>query len=511
MVTDVVVVGGGPVGMLLAAELRLNGVDVVVLEKLSAPSGHSRAFRLQPRTLEILDSRGLLDRFADGRTTWPSAHFAGLRPLLELGALDSAHPHSLLIPQARTEALLEEHAVVLGADVRRGHEVVGLRQNAGPGEDPDRGSVTVRFAGPNGEAEIEASHVVGCDGGRSTIRGLAGIPFPGIGGSVSALLGDVVLADRAALPSGVPGTLRTPQGLLMAVKLEEGVTRILTTEFGRDPGARDAPVTLAELTGAVRRVTGAEVELRDPRWLSRFSDATCLAGQYRAGRVLLAGDAAHVHFPIGAQGLNLGLQDAMNLGWKLADTVRGRAPGGLLDTYGAERRPVAERVLRETRAQLALMNPDERIDPLREMFSELLALDPVNAHLAGLTAGLDVRYAAPDTGTEDPAGAHALVGGRVPELSFTTAAGPVRVAELLRAGRPVLVDAADGGAADVSAAWAGRVDVVRAAPPGANGCAALLVRPDGYVAWAAGPGAFEAPARPGLRAALTQWFGAPGD
>lgn len=478
--------------MLLAGELRLNATEVTVLEKLPEPSGRSRAFRLQPRTLEILDSRGLLDLFERDHLQWPKAHFAGIQPLLKLDRLDGARPYSLMIPQAETERLLEEWATGLGAEIRRGHELLSLAQ--------DEEGVTATVAGPRGNHTIRARYLVGCDGGRSTVRRAAGIGFSGTGGSVTALLGDIRLTDPGALPVGVPGTLRTPAGLLMAVALEEGVTRVLTTEFEGAAGAdRDAPVTLEELRAAVRRVTGVDVPMDGQTWLSRFSDATRLAERYREGRVLLAGDAAHVHFPIGAQGLNLGLQDALNLGWKLAAEVAGRAPEGLLDSYHRERRPVAVRVLRETQAQLALMHPDERVDALRELFAELLALDEVNLLLSELVSGLDVVYDL--TGGADLP-VHPLTGRRAPDIALETVWGVTRTAELLRSGRPVLLDPTDSGkAAAAAAGWADRVDVVTGRSAQDVSAPAVLVRPDGYVAWAAEQG------DEGLRAALTRWFG----
>jgi 2-polyprenyl-6-methoxyphenol hydroxylase-like FAD-dependent oxidoreductase len=499
MSNEVVVVGGGPVGLMLAAELQLGGVQAVVLERLSEPTPHSRAFRLQTRTLELLDQRGLAGRFTTVSKTWPKAHFAGLQPLLELDRLDSDHPYCLLIPQARTERLLAQHASELGVRVLRGHEVVGLSQ--------DDDEVTLQVRGPAGEYPLTAPYVVGCDGARSAVRRLAGIPFPGTEPRVSALLGDVCLPDPTVLPMGVPGTLRSPSGLLMAVSLEDGVTRILTTEFDQAPGDRDTPVTLAELGAAVRRVTGTDVEMTDPRWLSRFTDATRQAEQLRRGRVLLAGDAAHVHFPIGAQGLNLGLQDAVNLGWKLAATIRGRASQGLLDTYHAERHPAATRVLRETRAQLALMNPDERINPLRELLGELLALPQVNLLLSEIVTGLDVAYAGVVPGTDE----HPLVGRRAPRGAFDTDVGPVRVTELLRTGWGVLL-VADGAAANAVAEaaepWTDRIDVIRVSP-GATPEAAILVRPDGYVGWALAEPAKPEPAAAAAVEALTAWFGPP--
>ena len=492
---DVVVAGGGPVGMFLAAELRLAGVDVVVLERSSDPNQHSRAFRLQPRTLDVLDARGLLDRFREDHLDWQSAHFAGLRPLLDLGNTKGGHPYSLIIPQAHTERILEEHTAALGADIRRGHELVALRQ------DDLKVTVQVRHAGE--DYEIPAQYLVGCDGGGSTVRKLAEIPFPGTGGNVAALLGDVTLDDPEKLPSGIPGTLRTPNGLLMAVELESGITRVLTTEFGRRLPEAETPMTLDELRSSVQRVTGEDVKLQDPRWLSRFSDATCLADRYRDGRVLLAGDAAHVHFPIGAQGLNLGLQDAANIGWKLAAAVRGWAPKTLLDTYDKERRPVARAVLRETQAQLALMNPDESINPLRELFSELLSLDAVNSFLAELVSGTDVRY---DFDTD---GDGALVGLYMPPYVIMSETGLTRPAETLRTGHGVaLLPEGFEGLPALRAGWADRVEMVTGVVNGLPELTALLLRPDGYVAWSTASDV-TADVADGLRQSLSRWFGEP--
>lgn len=504
MSTDVVVVGGGPVGMMLAAELRLGGARVVLLEQLDEPSGHSRAFRMQARMLDVLDQRGLLARFTEGNRTWDTAHFAGLRPLLDFGHLANEHPYALLIPQARTEELLEKHGVALGADVRRGHRLTGLRDG------PD--GMVCEVEGPDGAYQLRAAYLVGCDGGRSATRKLAGIGFSGSAPSVRALLGDVELTDPGQLPDGVPGTMRTPRGLLMAVSLQPGITRILTTEFAPpDPDSDREPVSLEELRGTVHRITGIEVGIENPRWTSRFTDTTRLADTYRQGRVFLAGDAAHVHFPIGAQGLNLGLQDAVNLGWKLAATVAGTAPEGLLDSYDEERRPVARRVLRETRVQLTLMDPDPERDPLREMFGELLALPDVNSRLAHEITGLDVGYDLP--GGPDP---HPLLGHPCPPLS-----GPARDQRnrALSAGQGVLLAPADAAsAAVVGHGWGRRVAVVPTAGP------ELLLRPDGHVAWApprarsASPTPEVGPAtEPGeavgtdeLTAALHRWFGAAG-
>ncbi|WP_328843057.1 FAD-dependent monooxygenase [Streptomyces sp. NBC_00258] len=493
MNTDVVVVGGGPVGLMLAAELRLGGARVVLLERLTEPSGHSRAFRMQARMLDVLDQRGLLGHFMEGNRTWPKAHFAGLEPLLDFGYLRNEHPYALLIPQARTEELLEKHALSCGVEIRRGHTVTGIEATPA--------TVVCDVSTREGTYRIGSSYLVGCDGGRSTVRKLAGIGFSGSQPTVRALLADVELADPGQLPNGVPGTMRTPRGLLMAISLQPGVTRVLTTEFAApEPGAERTPVTLDELSATVRRITGIDVGMDRPRWLSRFTDTTRLADTYRQGRVLLAGDAAHVHFPIGAQGLNLGLQDAVNLGWKLAGTLVGWAPPGLLDSYGTERRPVAERVLRETRVQLMIMAPDPKVDPLREMFSELLELPEVNSRLAHEMTGLDVRYALPPGRYE-----HDLLGRPCPPLE--QAVGD-EVRRGLRTGRGVLLlpDGLVEEAAALAADWSHRLCTVRTGDgPG------LLLRPDGHVAWAdPGDGVPRKDVLLELEDTLRQWFGASG-
>jgi 2-polyprenyl-6-methoxyphenol hydroxylase-like FAD-dependent oxidoreductase len=485
---QVVVAGCGPVGAFLAAELRLAGASVVVLERLAEPNPHSRAFRLQTRTLELLDHRGLLETFLANAIKIPKTHFAAIRPpLLDLDRLDSEHPFTLGIPQTRTEAYLEEHACGLGVEIRRGHEVVGLTQ--------DEDEVRLAVRGPDGEYELTAGYAVGCDGGRSTVRKLAGIGFPGSAGQVSALLGDVTLDAPQEFPSGVPGTLRTPDGLVMAVGMPGVGIRVFTCEFGREVPDRDLPVTLDELRAAVRRVTGRDIGMREPTWLARFTDASRLVETYRKGRVFLAGDAAHVHFPIGAQGLNLGLQDAMNIGWKLGRRIAGRAGDGLLDTYDAERRPAAERVILETRAQLALMDPAETVEPVRELLRELLAIDEVNLHLSRLLTGLDARYPAPE-------GAHPLVGRLVPAVPLE---GGVRVAELLRPARAVLLDLT--GRFPLPAGVGGHVDRVELKPADTSDLGAVLIRPDGYVAWAAEADGDDR----GLAAALATWLGTPAE
>ncbi|MGY3520312.1 FAD-dependent monooxygenase [Micromonospora sp. PTRAS2] len=489
---DVIIVGSGPVGLLLACELRLAGVRTLVLDQLLEPAGQDRAGVLHTRSVECLAIRGLLETFEQGMGVSRGLPFAGIFTHgLDHALVDSRHQFSLLVPQSRTERLLHARAVELGADIRRGHRVRGLSRR----ED----SATVTVTAPDGSYEATAPYVVGCDGGRSTVRRLAGIDFPGVDAKVAALIGYVSLPVE-----NVPRRwMRTPRGIVVLnFPPEGGIGRVVIVEYDREAPAREEPVTLPELRSAVARVYGEELPLQEPvQWMSRFSDMTRQAAQYRSGRVLLAGDAAHIHFPIGGQGLSCGLQDALNLGWKLGAVVRGEAPESLLDTYHDERRPVAVRIGMNTRAQLALMNPDQQhIDALRTLFEELLLVPEANRHLTEMINALDTRYEMDDGG--DPTWA----GRFVPDLDLKTSEGTTRVSTLLHDGRPVLLDLA--GRTDltgVAAPWRDRVPIVHATTdrPAPD---VVLVRPDGYVAWA-DDGGKEAPA--GLRASLARWFGPP--
>ena len=494
MDADVTVVGAGPVGLMLAAELRLHGVSVIVLESLAAPSPHSRAFGLHARSTETMELRGLLPRLEAvaarapmphglprlGRSGVPLAHFAGIRKI-RLDTLDASRPGMLGIAQTGIEAALAARATELGAEIRRGVAVTGLAQ--------DGAGVTAR-AGHG--RPVRSAYLVGCDGGRSTVRKLGGFGFPGSDPTITGRLAEVAVPDVMADP-GI-GWHRCAGGILQVLP-----GRVLAVEFDGPPADRDDPVTRAELSASLTRITGRPIEVpAGPGWMTRFTDNTRLADDYRRGRVLLAGDAAHVHSPFGGQGLNLGLQDAANLGWKLAATVAGWAPGGLLDTYAAERRPVAARVLHNTRAQVALMNPGPSATPLYELFAELMELEQVNAYLAQMISAVDVRY-------DLPGGDHPLVGRFVPDLTVRPETGDaVRVRDLFAAGRPVLLDLTDDASARETAdGWAGRVDIVTARPVGAGGQALagpLLARPDGYIAWAG---------TEGLHQALETWLGQP--
>ena len=476
---DVVIAGGGPVGLLLACELRLAGVDVLVLERLTERVPYSKALGMHARTLEVLDQRGIADRFLEGHKRAPTTHFAGLRPL-EFDASATRHPYMLLIPQAHTERLIAERAAELGVRIRYGTEVTGLAQDAD--------GVDIEVAG--GES-LRARYLVGCDGSRSTVRRLLGVDFPGTPATLTAMIADVALDDPPAQPSLLA---RHPGGQAGVLEYAPGTYRAMTIEFDTvtDPAA---PVGFDEFKATFRRIAGTDHGMRDAIWVSRFGDAARQVDRYRVGRVFLAGDAAHIHNPSGGQGLNLGVQDAMNLGWKLAAAVRGQAADELLDSYHTERHPVGERVLQNTRAQVALSRPGHSVDALRELFAELLRVEAVNSRLTGMVSALDVRYPID--------GGNPLTGARVPDADLKTSDGDTRVYRLLHSGRGVLLDLTDDPALRATAnGWADRVDVVPAhcADERLNGLSAVLVRPDGYVAWAA-------PADVRLTQALTTWFG----
>ncbi|RKS97183.1 3-(3-hydroxy-phenyl)propionate hydroxylase [Streptomyces sp. 3211.6] len=491
---DVVVAGAGPTGLMLACELRLAGVDVVVVERLAGRTGESRAGGIHSRTLEVLDQRGILDRFLAEGEPQPVGHFSGL--YLDFDESESRHPYPLMILQSAVERLLEEWAGELGVQVRRSAAVSAVRQDAD--------GVTVGLDTADGAAELRARYLVGCDGGRSTVRKLAGIGFPGTDATMTALIGDVELPG---LPEDYVWVRRTAGGDYSAIAFEPGWYRVITSEYDR-VADRDEPATFEQLRESLVRVAGTDFGMHSPRWVSRFNDAARQADRYRAGRVLLAGDAAHIHFPAGGQGLNMGVQDAVNLGWKLASVVRGQAPESLLDSYHDERHPVGERVLHNTRAQAALARPGAATDALREVFGSLMVFDDVNRVLRHMLTALDVRYPA--------GGDHPMEGRRVFDADLKTDEGVIGVYQLLHAARPVLLDLSGrAGLAGVAAGWAGRVDLVAAraeeelwpVPPVGEvpAPAALLIRPDGHVAWAADAGA--EPDLAALRAALTTWFG----
>ncbi|XXR64324.1 FAD-dependent monooxygenase [Sorangium sp. So ce388] len=496
MQNDVTVVGGGPVGMLLAAELALAKVRVCVLERRRTRTEQSRALTVHPRSLEILDQRGILDRFRRRGVPMPTGHFAWLDTPLDFSRLDTPHPYTLWLAQTQTEALLEERARELGVEIQRGRSVVAVEER--------EGEVALRVEGPEGQAEERARYVVGCDGARSAVRRSIGIGFPGTETTVTAFLGDVELDDPPR-----PFRHTSSRGSVLAAPLppgdHEGVYRFVVFDPQRTHVSTSEPVTLEELQSSVARIVGRDFRMRKPRWLSRFGNATRLAERYRRGRVLLAGDAAHIHFPAGGQGLNVGLQDAMNLGWKLAAEVNGWAPPGLLDSYHDERHPVGAALGRNTEVQTKLGDVSEAGMALRDLMSELLAIEPVNRRLSERISALDVAYS-----TGKAAETHPWIGRRAPDRALVTDRGAGRLYELLHAARFVLLDLA--GAADLreaGAAWSDRADVVRAtAAPGSDLAAfdAVLVRPDGHVAWAT-DAARRATRLADLRSALESWCG----
>ncbi|WP_410641746.1 FAD-dependent monooxygenase [Amycolatopsis sp. lyj-346] len=469
----VIVAGGGPVGMLLAAELGRQGVRTTVVEKLTETHDEPRAGTLHARTAQSLLRRGYLP--APPRPRDPYAvvevpfHFGG-RPVLTLESPAVEGTPMIGQAQADIERFFEVQARENGVEVLRGHRITGVR------DDGDRVTVTT------GRGELTAGYVVGCDGARSTVREAAGITGTTHPATFAGILGLARLADPARVPGG---WTQGPTGWTLINVNPAGHSRILTHEFTEPLPERGAPVTLDDLRAAASRILGHDVPMADPVFLGRFSDFTRLAGTYRRGRLLLAGDAAHVHAPLGGQGLNLGLQDAINLGWKLAMVVAGTAPETLLDTYDAERRPVAEAVIENTRAQAALMRPGPEFEPLRALVADLLSTPDGNRLLSDRISAQGVRYG-------DGPG---LDGAFLPNFPL----GDRSVAQLLPPGRPVLLLGPGAhGLADAAACWKDGVDVV--AHEEDLGAPAILLRPDGYVARAC-----QAPEP--LTAALTTWFG----
>ncbi len=481
---SVVIAGGGPTGMMLAAELTLAGADVVVLERRTTHElPGSRAGGLHSRTIEVLDQRGVADRFLSEGQTVQAGGFSSVP--LAIGDFPTRHNYLLALWQSHFEEILAGWVAELEVPVRRGSEVTGFTQ--------DDDGVYVRIAG--GEA-LRASFLVGCDGGRSLIRKQAGIEFPGWDPSVSSLIAE---AETNEEPEW--GIRRDENGQHGVGPLEDGRrARIVVSEPYR--GQTGEP-TLEDLRRGMVAVWGTDYGVHDPAWISRFTDMTRQAASYRRGRVLLTGDAAHVHYPIGGQGLNVGVQDAVNLGWKLAQVVNGTSPESLLDTYHDERHPVAARVLQSTMAQTALTRSDARNDALRETIVELVGMEEPRKRLVGMMSGLDIRY--------ELGQGHPLLGRRMPDLDLEAAGGPTRVFALLHDARPVLLNLGYPGGLELGG-WSERVRLVDGLYAGpwelpvigeVPAPAAVLIRPDGHVAWV-GEGGTE-----GLTEALTSWFGPP--
>jgi 2-polyprenyl-6-methoxyphenol hydroxylase-like FAD-dependent oxidoreductase len=469
--TEVVVAGAGPTGLMLAYELALAGVETLVLERLDQRVEQVKGGGIQPRTAELLESRALLEPLLErAAPRGPvGGHFAALPVPLDCTPWRTRHPVPIAVSQWEIEEVLEERATALGARVLRGTAV------SGAGQDGD--GVVVTADG----LRVRARYLVACDGGHSTVRKLLGLPFPGRPGTHQAVLADVHLSAVSSLVPqelGHMSTLTRQGGGYWAMLAPLGSGRYRFT-FGRADGTEsggDLPVAPEEITAALHAVYGPETTLAAVDNASRFTDATRQLEQYRAGRVLFAGDAAHIHPPLGGQGLNLGIQDAFNLGWKLAATVQDRAPDGLLDSYHAERHPAGAQVLHHTSAQrvLAAPNPSEDVAALRDIFVDLMRLPDANRHLAGLMSGLSLRYDLP--------GDHPLTGGRIPDADLLTPSGPTRLSALFPPGHAVLLDLA--GTVPPGLPLPPNVDLVHATSTEPLAATAILIRPDGYVSWA---------------------------
>ena len=470
--------------MMLAGELALAGVDVAIVERRASQNlDGSRAGGLQSRTIEVLDQRGIADRFLSAGRVAQVGSFATIP--LDISDFPTRHNYGLGLWQNRFEEILADWVGELPVPIYRGREVSGLAQ--------DDTGVDVHLS--NG-ASLRAGYLVGCDGGRSLIRKAAGIEFPGWDPSTSYLIAEADISEEPEF-----GVHRDERGFHAIGPIDDG-KRVRVVVKERDLGHSGQP-TLGDLSQALIAVRGTDYGVHSPTWLSRFTDMTRQAASYRQGRVLLAGDAAHVHTPMGGQGLNTGVQDAVNLGWKLAQVVGGTSPDGLLDTYHAERHPVGAQVQRNTMAMTALSNSDARTDALREIIAELLSIDAPRKRLAATLSGLDIHY--------DLGEGHPLLGRRMPDLDVTTGDGPLRVFTLLHDARPVLLNLGEPGGVEIGP-WANRVRLIDANYDGVwelpvlgavTAPTAVLIRPDGYVAWV-GDGRHA-----GLRDALTTWFGPP--
>ncbi|MFL5863747.1 MAG: FAD-dependent monooxygenase [Solirubrobacteraceae bacterium] len=481
----VVIAGGGPAGMMLAAELALAGVDVEIVERRADHvRAGSRAGGFQSRTVEVFDQRGIADRFLAGGQLHRVVMFGG--SALDTSDLPTRHPYTVAIWQNQIERILAGWIAELAVHIRYACAVTGFEQ--------DEGGVDVHLA--DGEP-LRAEYLVGCDGGRSVIRRGAGIEFPGWDATRSNLIAEVEMSEGPETD-----VLRhDATGVHGLHKMEDGKTfRVVVTE--REIGPSSEP-TLGDLREALITVFGTDYGAHRPTWISRFTDMTRQAAAYRNRRVLLAGDAAHIHYPAGGQGLSLGVQDAVNLGWKLAQVVNGISPESLLDTYHAERHPVGARVLKHTMAQAILQRRDDRTQALVEVISELASMEEPRRHIVGLMTGLDIHYEIGE--------GHPLLGRRMPDLELATAEGALRVYELLHDGRPLLLNLGVPGSVDI-AAWADRVRLADARHQGewelpvigkVNAPTAVLVRPDGYVGWV-GRGSQQ-----GLPEALIAWCGPP--
>ncbi|MFB8272382.1 rifampin monooxygenase [Streptomyces sp. NPDC055955] len=470
---DVTVVGGGPTGLMLAGELRLHGVNVVVLERLTEPTKESRGQGLHARSVEVMDQRGLLDRFlAVSEKFSVGGLFGGIvKPWPD--RLDTAHPFGVQASQPVTERLLNERALELGTEIRRGCEVTKVSQDAD--------GVTVELADGT---QLRSRYLVGCDGGRSVVRKQLGVGFPGEPATVETLLGEMAATEDPATIAAVVEEVRRTQLRFGLIPQGDRMYRV-TVPAADVAEDRATPPTLDDFKQQLLATAGTDFGVHSPRWLSRFGDATRQAERYRVGRVFLAGDAAHIHPPTGGQGLNLGVQDAFNLGWKLAAAVNGWAPEGLLDSYHAERHPVGARVLDNTRAQITLLGTDPGATALRELFSKLMDFEEVNRYVTGIITAVGVRY--------DFGEGHELLGRRMRDVELKQG----RLYELMYDGRGLLLDPT--GSLSVKG-WADRVDHVVDFSEELD-VPAVLLRPDGHVAWVGED-------QQDLLGHMSKWFGA---
>ena len=481
----VVIAGGGPTGLMLAGELALAGVDVAIVERrVSQDVDGSRGGGLHSRTIEVLDQRGIAERFLSQGQAMQVQGFAGIP--LDISDFPTRHNYGLALWQSHFEPILADWVGELGVPILRGCEVVGFAQ--------DDTGVAVELSG---DTSLRAEYLVGCDGGRSVVRKAAGIDFAGLDPSTSWMIAEVEMDEEPEF-----GFRHDSAGRQHALgrRAPGEPIRVVLTERHLDHTGNPS---MHDLREALVAVYGTDYGLRSASWISRFTDMTRQAASYRHGRVLLAGDAAHVHPPHGGQGLNTGVQDAVNLGWKLVQVVNETSPENLLDTYHAERHPVGARVLRNTMAQVALSSPDDRHQALRDTMTELLSIDEARKRIAAMVSGLDIHY--------DLGEGHPLLGRRMPDLDVHTADGPTRVSTLLHDARPVLLNLGEPGGFDITP-WAARVQMVDAKHVGmwelpvlgeVTAPAAVLIRPDGHVAWVGDP------TDPGLPDALTTWFGRP--
>ncbi|MFL9946069.1 FAD-dependent monooxygenase [Paraburkholderia agricolaris] len=489
----VVIAGGGPTGLMLAGELALAGVDVAIVERRpNQELAGSRAGGLLSRTLEIFDQRGIVDRFlAEGQIAQVTG-FAVTR--LDISDFPTRHNYGLALRQKHIERILAGWVSELAVPIYRGRELMGFTQ--------DDTGVTIELSDG---ASLRARYLVGCDGGRSLVRKTAGIEFPGWDATTSSILAEAEMTQEPPL-----GVHRTALGMHAFGREEyeirdgkvvfatEGPIGVMVTE--KSVGARGEP-TLDDLREALIAICGTDYGIHSPTWISRFTDMSRQATAYRKGRVLLAGDAAHVHSPVGGKGLNIGVQDAVNLGWKLAQVVKETSPESLLDTYHAERHPVAARVLRTTMAQVALQRTDERTEALREVVLELLGIEEARKRIAAEMSGLGIHY--------DLGEGHPLLGRRMPDLDLVTPDGPMRIFTLLHNARPVLLNLDAPGSFDITP-WSDRIKLVYAKYDGTwqlpalgsvSAPTAVLIRPDGYVAWVGDR------TQDGLHEAMNTWFG----